>query len=202
MTGPDRKERARQAREQAIVAAARRLAEEHGWEAVTTRRLAAEIEYSQPVLYSHFAGRDEIIAAAARQGFAELAAELAAARAAAPGAGPALLAVARAYDEFAARGPALYDAMFTMPVDLRSAAAGRPAFLQAAFAQIEAAVAPFSGADPGLHAETFWSALHGICALYRNRRLDPRRQDERLWLVVSLFTAVDRPPGRPGAGAG
>lgn len=31
----------------------------------TTRRLAAEIEYSQPVLYSHFSGKDAIMAAAA-----------------------------------------------------------------------------------------------------------------------------------------
>jgi AcrR family transcriptional regulator len=194
MTVQGRKERERQARERAIVAAARAIAEAQGWEAVTTRRLAAEIEYSQPVLYGHFAGRQEIITAAALQGFAELTAELAAARAAAPGAGPALLAVARAYDAFAARSPALYDAMFTMQTDLRFAAADSPAVLQAGFAEIEAAVAPFSGADPGLHAETFWSALHGICVLYRNQRLDPRRQDERLWLVVSLFTAIDRPP--------
>ena len=110
--------------------------------------------------------------------------------------------MARAYDDFAARAPALYDAMFTVPADLRSAAPGRPAALQAAFAQIEAAVAPFSGADPGLHAETFWSALHGICVLYRDQRLDPRRQDERLWLVVSLFTAVARPAGRHVAAGG
>jgi AcrR family transcriptional regulator len=193
MTVQDRKERERQARERAIVAAARAIAEAQGWEAVTTRRLAAEIEYSQPVLYGHFAGRQEIIAAAARQGFAELAAELAAARGAALGAAPALLAVARAYDDFAVRSPALYDAMFTMQADQRFAAADRPP-LRAAFAEIEAAVAPFSGTDPGLHAETFWSALHGICALYRNQRLDPRRQDERLWLIVSLFTAIARPP--------
>jgi AcrR family transcriptional regulator len=189
VTGAARKEREREARERAIVAAARRIAEEHGWEAVTTRRLAAEIEYSQPVLYSHFAGRQQIIAAAARQGFAELAAELAAARAAAAAAGPALLAVARAYDGFAARSPALYEAMFAEPARPGPGAAVR----QAALAEIEAAVAPFSGADPGLHAETLWSALHGACALYRDRRLGPRRRDERLWLIVSLFTAVDRP---------
>jgi AcrR family transcriptional regulator len=197
--GPDRKERERQAREQAIVAAARRIAETHGWEAVTTRRLAAEIEYSQPVLYGHFAGRLEIIAAVARQGFAELTAALAEARAAAPGGGPALLAVARAYDAFAARSPALYDAMFMRPAGPRSAAQGDPGPLRWVLAELEAAVAPFSGASPALHAETLWSALHGACALHRYQRLDPRRQDERLWLIVSLFTAVDRPAPRAPA---
>jgi AcrR family transcriptional regulator len=48
------------------------LAEAEGWDAVTTRRLATEIESSQPVLYSHFKGKDAIMAAVAVQGFAEL----------------------------------------------------------------------------------------------------------------------------------
>ncbi|WP_398692722.1 TetR family transcriptional regulator [Streptomyces atratus] len=34
--------------------AARKPAEPEGWSAVTTRRLASEVEYSQPVLYSRF----------------------------------------------------------------------------------------------------------------------------------------------------
>ncbi|MEV6899370.1 helix-turn-helix domain-containing protein [Amycolatopsis sp. NPDC051372] len=60
-----RKERGRADRKRRIVAAARELAEAQGWDAVTTRRLAALIEYSQPVLHSHFAGKDAIMAAAA-----------------------------------------------------------------------------------------------------------------------------------------
>nr|WP_225224456.1 ATP-binding cassette domain-containing protein [Cellulomonas sp. JH27-2] len=48
----------------------RALAEERGWEAVTTRRLADAIEYSQPVLYGHFPqGRAEIVTAVALAGF-------------------------------------------------------------------------------------------------------------------------------------
>lgn len=45
--------------------ASRKPAEPEGWSAVTTRRLASEVEYSQPVLYSHFKGRDAITAAVA-----------------------------------------------------------------------------------------------------------------------------------------
>jgi AcrR family transcriptional regulator len=47
-------------REYRIVSAARIIAEREGWDAVTIRRLASEIEYSQPVLYSHFEHRDAI----------------------------------------------------------------------------------------------------------------------------------------------
>lgn len=52
---------------------------------MTTRRLAEQIEYSQPVLYSHFSGKDAIMAAVAVEGFAELAAELHTARTSAAG---------------------------------------------------------------------------------------------------------------------
>ena len=57
----ERREREQAERRRLIVTAARELAEAEGWDAVTTRRLAAEIEYSQPVLYSHFANMQAIV---------------------------------------------------------------------------------------------------------------------------------------------
>ncbi|MEU4101710.1 helix-turn-helix domain-containing protein, partial [Streptomyces tanashiensis] len=65
MSVQERKQRERAERERLIVATARELAEQQGWDAVTTRRLAERIEYSQPVLYSHFRGKREIIGAVA-----------------------------------------------------------------------------------------------------------------------------------------
>src|SRR5947199_7228260 len=96
-----RQQRERAERERLIVTAARELAETEGWEAVTTRRLAERVEYSQPVLYSHFGGKDAIVSAVAMDGFSELAAHLRRARQAAPEPGQALRAVCRAYLEFA-----------------------------------------------------------------------------------------------------
>ena len=55
-------------RRELIVNAARELAESEGWEAVTTRRLADRIEYSQPVLYSHFEDKHAIVSAVASRG--------------------------------------------------------------------------------------------------------------------------------------
>ena len=69
----DRRARERAARRRLIVDTARQLAEAEGWNAVTTRRLSTEIEYSQPVLYKHFSGMDQIAAAVAVDGFGELA---------------------------------------------------------------------------------------------------------------------------------
>src|SRR5438067_1674912 len=110
MTIQSRRERERAEREQLIVTAARELAEAEGWDAVTTRRLAEQVEYSQPVLYSHFRNKDAIVAAVAVQGFAELATELRAARASAAADGvDGLAAVGHAYTAFAEKRPALYD---------------------------------------------------------------------------------------------
>jgi ribosomal protein S17 len=63
MTVAERRQRDRAHRRQAIITAARQMAEAEGWDAVTTRRLADRIEYSQPVLYSHFEGKVAIVSA-------------------------------------------------------------------------------------------------------------------------------------------
>src|SRR3954454_767540 len=95
----ERRERERAQRHQLIITAARELAEAEGWEAVTTRRLAERVEYSQPVLYSHFDGKDAIKRAVALEGFGELAALLRHARLAATEPSQALHAVGLAYLE-------------------------------------------------------------------------------------------------------
>lgn len=114
MSVQERKERERADRERLIVATARELAEQQGWDAVTTRRLAERIEYSQPVLYSHFRGKREIIGAVALEGAAELAASLRAATGAERDPRGRVTALARAYLAFAARNPAVYDAIFQL----------------------------------------------------------------------------------------
>src|SRR5450755_1381804 len=76
MSVTNRRLRERAQRHDLIVAAARDLAEAEGWEAVTTRRLAALVEYSQPVLYSHFDGKDAIRRAVAIEGSSALAVQL------------------------------------------------------------------------------------------------------------------------------
>ncbi|MBO0916575.1 TetR/AcrR family transcriptional regulator [Streptomyces laculatispora] len=188
MSNQTRRERERAEREQLIITAARQLAEAEGWDAVTTRRLAAGIEYSQPVLYSHFKGKDAIMASVAVQGFAELAAELRTARTAAVDPRRALADVAAAYAAFAEERPALYDAMFTRAVDLPFASPDAPAALHAAFDELCAAVRPLSGDDePGLLTETFWSGLHGLVTLMRSNRLPRGDHDRRLALLIDRF---------------
>lgn len=184
MSASERRERDRAHRHQLIITAARELAETEGWEAVTTRRLAERVEYSQPVLYSHFDGKDAIVSAVALDGFGELADHLRRVRQAEPG--RALRAVCRAYLEFAAERPALYQAMFVLPTDLTFASAETPAPLRACFDEI---VSCFSQDDERreLSAEVVWSALHGMAVLSDSGRIPPAFQKERLDLLVARF---------------
>jgi AcrR family transcriptional regulator len=178
----DRRDRERAERRQLIIGTARRLAEAEGWDAVTTRRLSVEIEYSQPVLYKHFAGMEQIAEAVAIDGFTELAEACA-------GAGTDLMRVAKAYLDFARDNPAVYDAMFTRATTLHFATDDTPPQLVAAFDRLRDAVAMVAGdQDADTLTEVFWAALHGLVILTRTGRLRPDYIAERLQLLVDQFT--------------
>jgi AcrR family transcriptional regulator len=188
MPAPERRAREKDLRQQRIIAAARQLAEDEGWDAVTTRRLADAIEYTQPVLYGHFQNKDAIIAAVAVQGFAELAAAMGAARRRGRTAQAALLAVARAYLAFAEANPALYEAMFSL-ADLPFARPERPDALGDGFTELAQALAPFAGdRDLETLCEITWSALHGLAALTGRGRLRPGHDRQRLTLLIGELT--------------
>ncbi|KJY41763.1 TetR/AcrR family transcriptional regulator [Streptomyces katrae] len=192
MSVKERKERERAERERLIVATARELAEQQGWDAVTTRRLAERIEYSQPVLYSHFRGKREIIGAVALEGAAELAAAVRAATAAADGPRERVAALARAYLDFAARNPAVYDALFQLDGGLAYAQEDTPEPLKDAFAALLECLAEVAGdgVHPGMFTEVFWAALHGLATLTRAGRLLPEDAEPRVELLVDRLAMV------------
>jgi AcrR family transcriptional regulator len=185
----DRRERERAARRRLIITTARTLAEAEGWDAVTTRRLSTEIEYSQPVLYKHFAGMEQIAEAVAIDGFAELADVCSAACSGAGTASDALTRIAHAYLDFARDNPAVYDAMFTRATTLRFAAQDTPPQLAAAFAALRQAVGVVADErDADTLTELFWAALHGLVTLSRAGRLRPDYDSERVQLLVNALT--------------
>ncbi|HEX4361257.1 MAG TPA: TetR/AcrR family transcriptional regulator [Pseudonocardia sp.] len=201
-----RRDRQRAERHRLILATARQIAETEGWDAVTTRRLAEAIEYSQPVLYSHFAGKDEIVAAVALDGFAELTESLrarvaagsdtAGSHTAGSDAAGRVGAVARAYLDFAAAHPAVYAAMFTLHTALTFATPQSPEPLRDAFGVLRDCLTQ-GGTDSGTEGagqadlesrtELFWAALHGLATLTAGRRLRTEHADERLDLLVARF---------------
>jgi AcrR family transcriptional regulator len=192
MSVQERKERERAERERLIVATARELAEQRGWDAVTTRRLAERIEYSQPVLYSHFRGKREIIGAVALEGAAEMAARVRAAALAADGPRARVAALAHAYLDFAARNPAVYDAMFQLDGGLAFADEDTPAPLKDAFAALLESLGEVAGdgVHPALFTETFWAALHGLATLTRAGRLPPENTERKTELLMDRLAII------------
>lgn len=192
MSVQERKQRERAERERLIVATARELAERQGWDAVTTRRLAERIEYSQPVLYSHFRGKREIIGAVALEGAAEMAVAVRAATSAANGPRERVTALARAYLDFAARNPAVYDAMFQLDGGLAFAHEDTPQPLKDAFAALLESLGEVAGdgVAPGLFTEVFWASLHGVATLTRAGRLPPEETERRMGLLVDRLAVV------------
>ena len=191
MSVADRRRRERANRHNRIIAAARDLAEAEGWEAVTTRRLADLVEYSQPVLYSHFAGKDAIVRAVAIEGFADLAVRLHEAQSAVDEPRLALRAMCSAYLTFAIERPALYQAMFVLPLDVPFASEDTPPPLKAGFGELVRALKPFDP-HPDLRAEVTWAALHGLAVLRRGGRIPPDAQEARIDLLVSQIVSDRR----------
>jgi AcrR family transcriptional regulator len=189
----DRRERERATRRQLIITTARRLAETEGWDAVTTRRLSAEVEYSQPVLYKHFAGMEQVADAVAIDGFGELGDVLRAASSDTDAAGDTLARIAHAYLDFARDNPAVYDAMFARATTFRFTAQDTPPELTAAFAELRQAVGLVNDKvndqqDVDALTEVFWAALHGLVTLSRTGRLRPGYESDRLQLLVDQFS--------------
>ncbi|WP_329205946.1 TetR/AcrR family transcriptional regulator [Streptomyces sp. NBC_00683] len=192
MSVQERKERERAERERLIVATARELAEQQGWDAVTTRRLAERIEYSQPVLYSHFRGKREIIGAVALEGAAEMATALRAATSRANSPRERVAALARAYLVFAEHNPAVYEALFQLDGGLPYAREDTPEPLKDAFAALLECLAEVAGdgVHPGLFTEVFWAALHGLATLTRAGRLLPEDAEPRVELLVDRLAML------------
>ena len=182
----ERKSRDRQARRAQIIRTAREIAEVEGWSSVTVRRLSDEISYSQPVLYSHFENRDGIVTAIAIQGFEELGIALQKARDRVKR-GNAVETLANAYLDFAAASPALYEAMFSMNLNVPFGDPATPPELQFAFAQILTLFSEQS-AQPEITSELFWASLHGIAELIRTKRLPDKRLKEGLRTLLQIFS--------------
>lgn len=159
-----------------ILATCLRIATARGWGAVTIRAVADELGYASPLIYEHFANKDEALAELARRGFMELEASV---TAAVDNVDPrhAPVAAALAYVRFAGNQPALYQVMHGM----NGVAMVGEAIQQGAesmcrlgasvlvnWANADALYLP----DPVRKTEILWCTLHGAATLAVVGRLD------------------------------
>jgi AcrR family transcriptional regulator len=163
-----------------LLDAARAIAVEQGWSAVTIRRIADRLEYSSPILYQHFTGKEALLDALLRDGFRRAGERLAAALARHP-ADP-LTALARAYWDFAFAAPELYQVMHGLD-GVPFGTAETPAEARAVFDLWRSALVHFAEQcgttlrDPDAAVDTVWAFLHGSVSLAMAGRTagSPRR---------------------------
>ncbi|RXV66619.1 TetR family transcriptional regulator [Roseovarius sp. A46] len=147
---------------EALVEATLALIVAKGPQGFTLSEAARHAGVTPAAIYRHFAGRDDLVAETARQGyelFSGMLSDVSAERGA-----PRVRAMARAYLAFAERYPGHYIAMFESGIDL----ARRPALAEAAGRARDL----LHGACDGLCADVeevaahIWSLSHGVVELY------------------------------------
>ena len=108
----ERRQRERRELRDGILAAAREIAANEGWGAVTIRKIAERIEYSPPVLYEYFDSKEDLLLELVRMGYAAQLGAVESARDASDDPEEALLGMARAWCRFAFGSPDLYQVMY------------------------------------------------------------------------------------------
>ena len=166
-----RRERERAAARKTILAAALDVARRDGWDAVTMRRLAEEIEYSANFAYRYFTGRDDILLALVREGFGRLRETMAAAAASSTAsstasrtAAAAVRSAAHAYVDFALAEPEIYQLMYGVG-GVRVPAADAWDEGQAIGDLLTTLLATAGDAQPAQHVLQLWATAHGLIAL-------------------------------------
>jgi AcrR family transcriptional regulator len=199
-----RRERERAAARDLILSAARDLARREGWDAVTMRRLADEIGYSSNFAYRYFAGRDEILRAVIRDGFARLRDAMAdaAARMTSRSAGAAVRRAGHAYLDFAIAEPDLYQLMYGLG-GVRVPATDTWIEGQAVGDEVARLLKAAGDAQHERHVLQLWATAHGLIALQVVGRVvaDPAALHALLEDAMAdcLAVALPRPQAsRPG----
>ena len=163
-----RRDRERAAARERILSAALDVARRDGWDAVTMRRLADEIEYSANFAYRYFTGRDDILHTLVRDGFARLRDAMTTAGASSTGASntgaEAVRRAGHAYLDFALADPDLYQLMYGLG-GVRVPATDAWDEGQAIGDVMTSLLVVAGDTRPEQHVLQLWATAHGLIAL-------------------------------------
>jgi AcrR family transcriptional regulator len=158
---------------QALVEAALKLIEVQGPQGFSLSEAAKAADVTPAAVYRHFAGRDELLAEVARQGYDIFGALLEYAfDDGRPSALAAFEATGRAYLAFARKYPGHYKAMFEAGLsaqahpDLAAVAGRARAVLERAAARLSEHLPPARRPPATMFSAHVWALSHGIVELY------------------------------------
>lgn len=164
----------------AILDEARRVLEESGYTAISTRRIAGAVGCTATSIYLYFKSKDALIYALIEEGFEELNGRMMAAVDGEGSIQERLERAADAYIRFGLERTPYYEIMFTLRAEqmerypaesYRRARATLDSFAQVAEMEPEMGL---------LAGTTIWSGLHGLVSLLIAKRIDIRIDREAL----------------------
>ena len=188
----ERKEREREEMRKLILDGAQKLFLANGFEKVSIRNIADEIEYSPATIYLYYKDKNELLFALHQRGFAQMVQEFQ----------PLLLLndpfeklveMGRSYIRFAVENPELFDLMFIMTapmdkLDKEDWVEGDQAFgllMQVVQECMDTGV--FQKHDVQATAMMIWSGIHGYTALFLRKRLGMFPECDRQMIMDDAF---------------
>ena len=166
----ERKQRQKEEVREQILRAAWTLVQEEGWQALSIRKIADAIEYSVPVIYTHFENKDAIMQEFTAEGFRKLNAGLQTVLEQPKEPAEKLASLARAYWDFAFQNKEYYQLMYGLGMPTCEKVRQVPELskftnlLQDAIKELIFS-SKNTGADSFLKFHTFWSLLHGLVSI-------------------------------------
>lgn len=147
-----------------VLAAARAVLERQGWDALTMRTLADELDIAAPSLYKHFASKEALrgqLAALALKEFGEAVRPV-----------TTVAALVRRYRDVATAHPQLYRLSTSGPLDRDALPPGLEDW----------SGSPFHEATGDPHrAQALWAAVHGMVVLELDGRFPTGAAPEATW---------------------
>ena len=166
----ERKQRQKEEVKASILAAASKLVEKEGWQALSIRKIADAIEYSVSVIYDHFENKEALLLEFTKRGFQLLNAELLKAKKRFANPEQRIEAIAYAYWKFAFSHKEYYQLMYGLGMpgcETVKQIGELSTFTELILEPLRNLIAKSKNKDidPYLKLHTLWSALHGLISI-------------------------------------
>lgn len=166
----ERKQRQKEEIRNSILRASWDLVQAEGWQCLSIRKIADAIEYSVPVIYSHFENKEAILLEFTKEGFRLLDTQLQAAKEQHQEPAAQLEAMAHAYWNFAFQNKEYYQLMYGLGMPTCETVKQVPEltrFTEIIQSTIKDLISETKqpNTDPFLKFHTYWSMLHGLISI-------------------------------------
>jgi AcrR family transcriptional regulator len=186
-----RRQKEKDALKKKIKLVAKKIAIKEGWSAVTIRRIASEIQYSLPVIYSHFKDKAEIIFSIAEEGYIQLTEALTEViTTKEKDSENYLFNLANAYVTFGIENPSIYQVMYGIQ-GMSTYEDKESEYSQNLYKTIIAVAKEYVTNNTEEHFNLIWANLHGLISLIHLNKftLSDTERNEYIKRILSLHTA-------------